>query len=115
MTTKTDKRLNVRLLSDGKEYLNDKGVMINAIVRPVCVECKVQSNIAVNVHDLMDFASGMKLIQNALPYLTAGQRELMLSGLCPQCWDKIMLDFDPSGRSDDDLDDEEDNYEEEVD
>ena len=30
-----------------------------------------------------------ELIQNALPELSADQRELMISGTCGKCWDKM--------------------------
>ena len=28
-------------------------------------------------------------IQIAFPDLTADQREILISGICPECWDKI--------------------------
>ena len=36
-----------------------------------------------------------ELIQNALPELSADQRELLISGTCGKCWDKMFLkDFE---------------------
>jgi len=29
-----------------------------------------------------------ELIQNALPELNTDQRELLISGICPKCWDE---------------------------
>jgi hypothetical protein len=28
-------------------------------------------------------------IQRAFPYLTADEREVMLSGICPECWERM--------------------------
>lgn len=35
-----------------------------------------------------------ELIQNALPDLTAGERETLISGLCPACQDRFFADPD---------------------
>jgi DNA-directed RNA polymerase subunit RPC12/RpoP len=35
-----------------------------------------------------------ELIQDAFPYLTAGQRELMLSNTCDTCWNKFFPEDD---------------------
>ena len=37
---------------------------------------------------------GRALIQNALPELTADERELLISGTCPSCWDRMFGDYD---------------------
>lgn len=29
------------------------------------------------------------MIQNAMPYLTADEREMLISGTCPQCWEEM--------------------------
>jgi len=39
--------------------------------------------------DFDDWLSGSKLIQRALPYLSAGQRELLISGLCEECFGRV--------------------------
>ena len=35
-----------------------------------------------------DFAAwqGGELVQNAFPYLSADDREILVSGICPKCW-----------------------------
>jgi hypothetical protein len=33
-----------------------------------------------------------KLIQEAFPYLSAGQRELLISNTCEKCWEKLFGD-----------------------
>lgn len=32
---------------------------------------------------------GGECIQNALPSLTADEREMLISGICPECWGKM--------------------------
>ena len=34
-----------------------------------------------------------KLIQDAMPYLTISQRELLISGICGTCFDKMFGGF----------------------
>lgn len=36
-----------------------------------------------------DWKSGKLLIQDALPDFTPDQREMLMTGICPDCWDKI--------------------------
>ena len=36
-----------------------------------------------------EWSSGKLLIQNALPDLTADQRELLKTGICSECWEKM--------------------------
>lgn len=33
--------------------------------------------------------NGDLLVQEAFPYLTASEREILISGICPTCWDKV--------------------------
>jgi hypothetical protein len=50
-----------------------------------CVSCLNIQTILVDMSDVRTWQEG-ELIQNAIPYLTAGERELMISGMCPICW-----------------------------
>jgi hypothetical protein len=34
------------------------------------------------------------LIQDALPFLTAGQREILMTGVSEECWDALFADED---------------------
>ena len=38
-----------------------------------------------------DYAAwqGGEHAQNAFPYLTADEREILISGTCPKCWDSM--------------------------
>lgn len=54
-----------------------------------CVHCGVSVSFPVNGADFSRWERGEALIQEAMPYLTAGQRELLISGTCDTCWDRL--------------------------
>ena len=53
-----------------------------------CVWCNKTWAVEVNSADLEEYDKG-ELVQNAFPYLTATERECLISGMCPTCQDKI--------------------------
>ena len=53
-----------------------------------CNHCDYEENLSVSECDYIACHNG-KYIQDAFPYLTAGQRELMLSNTCDDCWQKF--------------------------
>ena len=53
-----------------------------------CKYCDYQEIITVPEADYISWHNG-EYIQDAFPYLTAGQRELMLSNTCDTCWNKF--------------------------
>ena len=53
-----------------------------------CKYCDYQEIITVPEADYISWHNG-EYIQDAFPYLTAGQRELMLSNTCDDCWNKF--------------------------
>lgn len=60
------------------------------IVHVTCVSCGVEHTISVPAAAYRRWATGKAKIQDALPMLTADERELLLSGMCPHCFDKLM-------------------------
>ena len=56
-----------------------------------CPFCGHANEVEVNENDYWDWQDG-KLIQDAFPYLTADDREKLISGICPTCWDKTFGD-----------------------
>lgn len=57
----------------------------------VDVQCKVCANVydvKVNKVDFGNWQSG-ELIQNAMPYLSPGERELFITGICGDCFEKM--------------------------
>lgn len=59
-----------------------------------CVHCGRQFVLTFDKSDMYDWWSGSKAIQNALPYLSDNERELLLSGTCGDCFDKIFPPLD---------------------
>ncbi len=58
------------------------------MIQATCRQCKVSAEMSVNRQDLADWRGG-KYIQDAMPYLSADQRELLISGTCGDCFDKM--------------------------
>ena len=61
-----------------------------------CGDCGKNKSFIVNDADLIAWHEG-KHIQDAMPYLTAEQREMLISDTCQECWDKMFLLFDEIG------------------
>jgi len=55
-----------------------------------CRSCQDVKRLEVNFNGFKSWQKG-ELIQNALPELNADQRELLISGTCPTCWDLMFL------------------------
>ena len=56
------------------------------------IQCRMCDNIYLimyNREDMVDWLSGSGFIQDILPYLTAGERELLISSTCSDCFDKL--------------------------
>ena len=58
----------------------------------VCRYCGKRGFVSVFTHDLMDYLDKKKYVQNAFPYLSAGEREQIMTGTHPECWDNIFPD-----------------------
>ena len=53
-----------------------------------CNTCDESEQVKIDPEHLRSWQNG-ELIQVAMPYLDAGQRELLISGLCSKCFDSI--------------------------
>jgi hypothetical protein len=60
-----------------------------------CRFCYKEVPVMVRGADLVAWRNG-RLAQQAFPYLSADQRELLISGVCGLCWDS---QFDPNETS----------------
>lgn len=57
--------------------------------------CGVQSFAVVKAQDLWDYEHSVgekRFVQTAFPYLSDNDREMLLSGVCPACWEKFFGD-----------------------
>lgn len=78
---------------DYRKDINDLNFKEVDYYRNTCFYCNEQNVIIVNVHDLTFWQSG-EFIQNAFPYLNPNQRELINTGIHPECWEKIFENHD---------------------
>lgn len=51
-----------------------------------CRYCDKTYNVSVGEDDFLDWKNGAGYIQDLLPYLTASERELLISNTCDDCW-----------------------------
>lgn len=61
------------------------------ILCPRCPHCRVQSQIEMTEDEVRRMNSG-KHIQEALPDWPAEQREILITGIHPACWDAMFKD-----------------------
>lgn len=55
----------------------------------VCPFCGRVNEVDVYEEDYYAWVGGEKLVQDAFPYLSAEEREMLISGICPSCWDSM--------------------------
>ena len=63
-------------------------------LRVCCRCCGKEAPISVDLNDLGAWQNGDKLVQEAFPYLSSSKRELLLTGACRECWDKMFAQYD---------------------
>lgn len=54
----------------------------------ICVHCRQVQTIMLSKTGIEAYQKGA-LMQDAFPELTAGQREMLISGTCDNCWKKF--------------------------
>jgi phage FluMu protein Com len=59
-----------------------------AYIKVQCPHCKKEKLIEVNRDGYEKWKSGA-LVQEAFPDLPAAEREMLISGICPECWNKM--------------------------
>lgn len=64
-----------------------------------CHCCGKAVSMKVNPIDFECWAQGGVLIQHAMPYLSPGERELLISGTCSICFDKLFLEDEDDAKS----------------
>ena len=58
------------------------------IIEAECRMCGKQFRLKAEKEDIHKWMNGMNN-QDALPYMPAEERELLISGTCPECWNKL--------------------------
>lgn len=66
------------------------------IVDAKCLHCGIVTCIILNKEDLLDWLAGSGPIEYILDYLSANERELLISNTCGSCFDSLFepLDID---------------------
>lgn len=63
-------------------------MVTTGVVEVECIMCHTKHTILVPTAGYTKWAKGQAKIQDALPGLSADERELLMSNICPVCWDK---------------------------
>ena len=59
-------------------------------VNVTCIQCGSVTNILVDIDDYLEWQSGTgRYIQDIFDYLSAGERELLISQNCDTCWKQM--------------------------
>ena len=54
-----------------------------------CSLCSQEYNIIADRNDIEAWLSGDRYMQDCLSYLSAAEKELLISNTCGSCWDKL--------------------------
>jgi len=68
---------------------NDFPLVETCVILRQCPHCTKKYNIKLSVHDYTSWTDG-KFTQNAFPYLDPDQREMIQTGIHPECWDAML-------------------------
>ena len=63
-------------------------------IKGICPSCTKEWAVEVEERDYVDYTENGKHAQYAFPYLSAEKRELLISGICNDCWNTIFGDED---------------------
>lgn len=58
------------------------------VLEAKCDRCAENHQLRVNEQDYIDWQNG-KHIQDAMPYIPAEAREVLISGICGECFDDL--------------------------
>ena len=64
--------------------------ILDCTVVTCCPFCGKAHEIAVIEMDYLDWQDG-KLAQDAFPYLSASDREMLITGICEDCWNGMFV------------------------
>lgn len=61
----------------------------NDVLEVPCKYCGIVYTILADREDVKKWLANEGYIQNVLAYLSAGERELLISGTCHNCWENM--------------------------
>lgn len=59
------------------------------ILKVTCIVCNKTYELPVYEEDYNKYMAHECMVQDAFPYLTPDQRELLISGICDSCFDNL--------------------------
>lgn len=59
------------------------------VIKTTCPQCGKVTNLQMTDEQYDEYVSGRGLIQNIFPYWSPAKREMLITGICPDCWNKI--------------------------
>lgn len=62
------------------------------ILKVTCNVCNKTYELPVYEEDYNKYMAHECMVQDAFPYLTPGQRELLISGICDSCFDNLFAE-----------------------
>jgi len=68
-----------------KDMTKGNGTAVEMLTKP-CLFCGMQQFIRLTEDDFKKWAYEGVYVQDAFPYLSASERELLISGIHSQCW-----------------------------
>ena len=77
-----------------------------------CPLCHKVNIVTVEFHHYLDYAFEYVKAQDAFSYLSAGERELIISGTCSECWNKLFADYEEEEEGEEDYEDFNDDVDE---
>ena len=73
--------------------MNDEAMFENVTVLTFCPKCNGTNEVRFSLDSYRRWNQGA-LIQEAIPELNADEREMLMTGICPGCWDKMFPEDD---------------------
>lgn len=71
-----------------------KGSQDTATFSKHCIHCGAQHNFTISMSDYDKLFYKFHFMQDVFPELEISQRETMISGTCPSCWEEIFADIE---------------------
>jgi len=84
-----EKDINEMTDEEVQEELNDRKMVV---VYTACRQCKSEYKFLVKESQVNRYKKGVEGIQDIFPTLNADERELLISGICRTCFDKLFSD-----------------------
>ena len=69
-------------------FSSTESIVEQVVLNNTCIHCGFTNQLTLNAVDLATWRNG-ELIQNAFPKLNYQQRELIQTGIHPECWDDM--------------------------